>query len=84
MKSLPAKEFLQYAFGIALIMCSSAFLVLSFATNSAKAAPVKSTEPYQVVGVVLKDNKILVVGYSKSPPMSETSEVKILASMPKY
>jgi hypothetical protein len=82
MKSLPAKEFLQYAIGIALIVCSLAFLMLSFATSPAKAAPLKATVPYQTVGVVLKDNKILVVGYSPDPPMSETSSVKILASWP--
>ena len=79
MKRLPATDFLRYASGIALIICSIALLVFSVTSTTAKAGPTRAKDEYQAVGAVIKDGKIQVIGY-KLDPYTNKGDVVILGS----
>jgi hypothetical protein len=67
MQRISAKDFFRYTCGIALIICSVALLIFSITANSVKAAPVpRFYDQYTPIGVVVKDNKIMMVGYRYS------------------
>ena len=64
MKLPPAQEFLKYAFGISLVICSLALLVFSITNNVAKAAPPKAFANFQGVAPVVKGNSVYLIRYN--------------------
>lgn len=79
MKQIPAKDFLQYASGIALIIGSITLLIFTLTNSTVKASPGNNQVRSVPVGVIHMNGQIKVVGY-RYDAAEYKGEVEILAT----